>query len=144
MSLFGTKRQFSSNFAGLSSVMKVLLFHLKLYRLSAKATHQKQIFRLCTARMTINQIFYVIFQTTRQFSLWTKRVYQSTFECFNDSSPNFSCQFRNHKIKVYSNFASLFSVMKYNSSVFFFFLSQTFVLWKKRALRKEIFRLLSG
>ena len=39
-------------------------------------------------------------------------------------------------------FASLFSVMKYNS--FVFFLSQTFILWTKRACYSEIFRLLSG
>ena len=78
--------------------------------------------------------------------LWTKRAHQSTnfatFVCFNENSTNSSCQFWNHKVKVYSNFASLFSVMKYNSSVFF--LSQTFILWTKRARRSEIFRLLSG
>ena len=59
--------------------------------------------------------------------LWTKRVHQSTifqtFECSNESSPNSSCHFWNHKVRVYSNFASLFSVMKDNSSVFF--LAQT-------------------
>ena len=56
--------------------------------------------------------------------LWTKKAHQSTnfqiFECFNESSLNSSCQFWNHKVKVYSNFASLFSVMKYNSFVFFY------------------------
>ena len=41
-----------------------------------------------------------------------------TFECSNESSPNSSQHFRNCKVKVYSNFASLFSVMKNNSSVF--------------------------
>ena len=41
-----------------------------------------------------------------------------TFECSNESSPNSSRHFRNCKVKVYSNFASLFSVMKNNSSVF--------------------------
>ena len=78
--------------------------------------------------------------------LWTKRAHQSTifqtFECSNESSPNSSCHFWNHKVRVYSNFASLFSVMKDNSSVFF--LAQTFILWTKRARRSEIFRLLSG
>ena len=44
----------------------------------------------------------------------------SDFECFNESSPNSSCQFWNHKVKVYSNFASLLSVTKDNSSVFFY------------------------
>ena len=56
MSFFETKRQFSSNFVALSSVMKdnsSILFHLKL---STKGTHHKQIFRLSTARMKINQI----------------------------------------------------------------------------------------
>ena len=43
------------------------------------------------------------------------------------------------KVKVYSNFASLFSVMSP-----LYFLSQTFILWIKRAHRSEIFRLLSG
>ena len=33
--------------------------------------------------------------------------------------PNFSCHFWNHKVRVYSNFASLFIVMKDNSSAFF-------------------------
>ena len=57
-------------------------------------------------------------------TLWTKRAHQSTnfqiFECFNESSPNSSYQFWNHKVKVYSTFISLFSVMKGNSSVFFY------------------------
>ena len=48
-------------------------------------------------------------------TLWTKKAHQSTnfqiFQCFNESSPNSSRQFWNHKAKVYSNFASLFSVM---------------------------------
>ena len=45
--------------------------------------------------------------------LWSNRAHESTnfqiFECFNESSPNLSC-------KVYPRFASLFSVMKDNSS----------------------------
>ena len=53
---------------------------------------------------------------------------------------NSSCQFWNQKVTVYSNFASLFSAMKDNSSVFF--LSQTFILWIKRAHRSESFTLL--
>ena len=58
------------------------------------------------------------------FTLWTEITHQSTnfqiFECFNENSPNSSCQFWNHKVEVYSIFASLLSVMKYNSSVFFY------------------------
>ena len=42
------------------------------------------------------------------------------FECFDESSPNSSCQFWNHKVKVYSNFVSPFSVTKDNSSLFFY------------------------
>ena len=73
-----------------------------------------------------------------KFSSWiiklrTKRAHQITnfqiFECFIESSPNSSCQFWNHKVKVYSNFVSLFSVTKDNSSLFF--LSQTDILSTK-------------
>ena len=148
MSFFETKRQFSSNFAALSSVMKdnsAVLFHLKLYRLSTKGTHQRQIFRLSTASMKINQIpchfsnresvfTWILLHlpvswhiiplkfSSYNVSLWTKRAHQSTnfqiFECRNESSPNSSSKFRNHKVKVYLNFASLFSVTKYNSFLF--------------------------
>ena len=41
------------------------------------------------------------------------------FKCSNESSPNSSCHLWNHKVRVYSNFASLFTVMKNNISVFF-------------------------
>ena len=62
--------------------------------------------------------------------LWTKRAHQSTnfqiFECFNESSTNFSCQFWNHKVKINSNFPSLFSVMKDNFFVFFFYLKPSY------------------
>ena len=55
--------------------------------------------------------------------LWTKRAHQTTIfqtsECSNESSPNSSCHFWNHKARFYSNFASLFSVLKDNSSEFF-------------------------
>ena len=57
--------------------------------------------------------------------LQTKIAHQITnfliIECFNENSPSSSCQFWNHKVKVYSNFVSLFSVTKDNSSVFFYF-----------------------
>ena len=45
-------------------------------------------------------------------------MYVSDFECSNESSPNSSCHFWNHKVRVYSNFASLFSVMKDDSGIF--------------------------
>ena len=78
--------------------------------------------------------------------LWTKKGHQytifQTFECSNESLPGSSCHFLNHKVRVYSNFALLFSVMKDNSSVFFQL--KPHMLWTKRAHRSEIFRLLSG
>ena len=78
--------------------------------------------------------------------LWAKRAHQSTvfqaFEYSNESSPNSSCHIWNHKVRVYSKFASLFNVMKDNSSVFL--LLKHCILWTKRAHQKRIFRLLSG
>ena len=78
-------------------------------------------------------------------TLWTERVHQSTnfqiFQCFNESSPNSSYQVWNHKIKTYSNFASLFSVIKYKSSVFFILNRYTL---DEKTRRSEIFNLLSG
>ena len=63
-----------------------------------------------------------IFQPKR-YNLWTKRVDQCTvfqsFECSNESSPNSSCNFWDHKVRVYSSFASMFSVMKDSLFVFF-------------------------
>ena len=111
-----------------------------------------QIFRLSTGRMKINQIPYVIFQAMRQFSF----KFCITFQCrdtkflwnflaellrFGQKEPIEIQILRllhalmkvhsiwNHKAKVYSNSASLFSVVKGNSSVFF--LAQTFILWTK-------------
>ena len=126
--------------------------------------------RLSTARIKTNQIPHVILQATSQFSfkfalpfslmthsssemfqlkhymLWTKRAHQSkifqTFECSNESSPNSSCYFSKHKVRVYSNFTSLFNVMKDSSSVFFQL--KPYILWIKKAHQSEIFRLLSG
>ena len=42
-----------------------------------------------------------------------------SFECSNESSFNSSCHFLNQKVRVYSNFASLFIFIKDNSSVSF-------------------------
>ena len=41
------------------------------------------------------------------------------FEFSNENSPDFSCHLWNHKVRVYSNFASLLSAMKDNSSLLF-------------------------
>ena len=59
MSFLKPRASFSSNFASVSTVMRdnsSVLFHLKLYMLSTKGTHQVQIFRLSTAHMKINHI----------------------------------------------------------------------------------------
>ena len=86
-----------------------------------------------------------IFQL-KHYMLWTKSTHQSTifqtFECSHESSLNFSCHFSNHKVRVYSNFASLFSVMKDNS--FAFLQLKLCIIWTKRAHLKEIFRLSCG
>ena len=76
--------------------------------------------------------------------LWTKRTHQRriflTFEFFNENSPFFSSIFWNHKVRVYSNFVSLFSVIKGNSSVFF---SSNLIYFGQKHLSK-IFKTLSG
>ena len=79
---------------------------------------------------------------------WTKIAHQSavfqTFECFDESSTDSSCHFWNYKVRFYSSFASVFSVMKDNSLQMYSFVAQTLYTLNKRAHRKEIFRLLSG
>ena len=79
--------------------------------------------------------------------LWTKRVHQSRifqiFQCFKESSPNSSCHFSNHKVKVYSNFPSLFSVMKDNSSKFLQ-LKLLYIGQKEPIEVSKFFRLLNG
>ena len=76
-----------------------------------------------------------IFQL-KHYILLTKRVNKCKI------LPNFSCYFLNHKAKVYSDFVSLFSVMKDNSSAFFQL--KPHILWTKIAHRSEIFGLFSG
>ena len=82
----------------------------------------------------------------KHYMLGKKKAHQSitfqNFECFNESSHNSSCHFWNNKVKVYSNFALLFSVIKITP--LYFFLSQTFILWTKKAHRSENLRLFSG
>ena len=74
----------------------------------------------------------------KYYVILTKRAQQcrifQTFECCNESSPYFSCHFWNHKVRVYWSFASLFSVMKDNS--FVFFLAQTSNTLGKNSLLK--------
>ena len=155
----------SSNFASLSNVMRdnsSALFHLKLYMLSTKGTHQVQIFRFSAACMKINQIpFYfsshesvftcvlhhlVSYIVSQKFSswnitLWTKKAHQSTN--FNESLPNSSCQFWNHKVNH-----KFIQILHHHSvwwkiSPLCVFLSQTFILLIKRAHWSEIFKLSS-
>ena len=64
------------------------------------------------------------------------------FGCSNESSPNSSSHFWNHKVRVYSTFALLFSIMEDNSSVFFQL--KPHILWTKIAHWSNIFGLLSG
>ena len=74
----------------------------------------------------------------KYYVILTKRAQQcrifQTFECCNESSPYLSCHFWNHKVRVYWSFASLFSVMKDNS--FVFFLAQTSNTLDKNSLLK--------
>ena len=83
---------------------------------------------------------YEIFKL-KHYMLWTKRVHQSrifqTFECSNESSTNSSCNFWNHKVRFYSHFASLFSVMTRNSRIRF--LAEILCIFNKRSLSKYEF-----
>ena len=71
--IFGNKSQFSSNFASLFSVIwnMTLLYFFIWISVCFGQTHpiKVPIFRLSIARIKINQIPYVIFQPTIQFSL---------------------------------------------------------------------------
>ena len=65
-----------------------------------------------------------------------------TFGCSNDeSSPNFSCHFLNHKVRVFQILHHC-STRRDNSSVFFQL--KPHILWTKTAHQSEIFGLLSG
>ena len=71
MSFFLKKVCSSSNSASLFSVMRhntSALFHLKFICFGQEEPIKVQIFSLSTAHMKINQIPYVIFQATSQFS----------------------------------------------------------------------------
>ena len=74
--------------------------------------------------MTFNVMTHKSYETflLKHYMLWTKTTYQSTifqtFMCSNESSPNSLCHFWNHKVSIYSDFPSLFSVMKDNSLYF--------------------------
>ena len=164
MSFLEPRVSFSSNFASLFSAMRqrFCTFSSKyLYALDKQiqskckfSDFQLLAWKLTKFRMSFFKPhfsfclnFSTPFSVKTQF-LWnvlTETVYAleknspsmynfQTFGCSNESSPNSSCHFWNHKVRVYSNFASVFSVMKDNSSVLF---SSTSYL-------SEFFRLLSG
>ena len=114
-----------------------VIFHLYFICFGQKEPIKVQIFRLSTAHMKINKFLMSFFKPRvsfplnfaspfgaitdnsseifylKHYMLWTKRarhytVFQ-TFKCSNESSPNSWCHFWNHKFRVHSNFASLFS-----------------------------------
>ena len=132
MSFLKPRASFSSNFASFSTVMRdnsAVLFHLKLYMLSTKGTHQVQIFsQLLALKLTK---FLVIFQATSQFSLQLRfgqkePMKVQIFKFLNalmkvHPIPHASFETRS-KVKVYSNFASLFTA---------FFISNLNTLGKK-------------
>ena len=120
------------------------------------------------ARTKINQIPYVIFQVTIRFFfilhcsslswhiiplkfsswkyiLWTKRAHQCTifqnFEHCNESSPNSYaiCETTRSRLIQILHHCSVSWMI-----TLLYFLSQTLILWTKRARRSEIYTLLSG
>ena len=76
------------------------------------------------------------------FLLQARGSYQSpnfdTLECSSENLPNSSYHFSNHKSVFFSNFASLFSVMKDNSSVLFFS-SNNIYFAQKEPIKVNIF-----
>ena len=140
MSFLKPRASFSSNFASLSTLMRdnsSVLFHLKLYMLSTKGTHQVQIFsQLLALKLTK---FLVIFQATSQFSLQLR---------FGQKEP-MKVQILSALMKVHPISHASFETTKSRFTQILhlcslYFLSQTLILWTKRAHRSEIFRLLSG
>ena len=136
MSFLEPRVSFSSNFASLFIVMRhnsSLSFHLNICILWTKGAHQSTIFQTfdCSHEVSFSlnlaspfsvMKFLCNFQpeTLYAFDQKSPSMYKfSDFECSNESSSNSSCHFWNPKVRVYSNFASLLSVMKDDSSVFF-------------------------
>ena len=75
------------------------------------------------------------------FLLWIKGYHQSpnfeTFQCFGENLPNSPCHFWKHKSVFFSNFASIVSVMKDNSSVFSS--SEIIYFGQKQPIKVQIF-----
>ena len=82
----------------------------------------------------------------KQYMLWTKKAHQCTiFRLLGAlivKVTQFFMPFLKPLGQGFSNFASLFSAMRDNSSVFFQLKPR--IIWTKIAHRSEIFRLLSG
>ena len=147
MSFLEPRLGFPSNFASLFSVMRhnsSVLFHLNFHMLWTKEAHQSanfQVFDIShenqpntyfSSHESFSFKFCITFQCHNIFSLkfsswniirfWQKNpinVHFFTFECTNNSSPDSSCHFWKHKLRVYSNFTSLLRAMKDYSSVLF-------------------------
>ena len=79
------------------------------------------------------------------FILWPKGSHQSSnfdiFECSCENLPN-PTSFSKQQVGFFSIFASLFNVMKYNSSLLF--QSNNIYLAQKRPIKEEIFETLSA
>ena len=124
---------FHQNFPSLFSDMRhnsPVLSHLSLSMLWANGTQQSANFlhHPSVSWHNSSEIFWL-----KHYILWTKRSHQctifQTFKCSNESSPNSSCHFWNKKGRIYSNFASLFSLIKDSASAIF--LAQTlYTLYK--------------
>ena len=132
MSFLKPRASFSSKFASLSTLMRdnsSVLFHLKLYMLSTKGTHQVPIFsQLLALKLTK---FHVIFQATSPFSLQL---------CFGQKEPI--------KVQIFKFLSALMKVHPIPHASFqttrsrfiqilhhclMYILSQTLILWIKRA-----------
>ena len=126
MSFLKPRASFSSNFASFSTLMRdnsSVLFHLKLYMLSTKGTHFQS-------------------TATSQFSLQL---------LFGQKEPM--------KVQIFKFLSALMKVHPISHASFettrsrftqilhlcsLYFLSQSLILWTKRAHRSQIFRNLSG
>ena len=136
MSFLKPGASFSSNFVSLSTVMRdnsSVLFHLKLYMLLTKGTHQVQIFNQLVALKLTK--FLVIFQAMSQFSLKL---------CFGQKDPIkvqifklLRALMKVHPIPHASFETTRLRLFKFCITVvclsLLYFLSQTFILWTKRA-----------
>ena len=138
MSFLEPRVSFSSNFASLFSVMRhnsSVLFHVIFVCFGQMDPIKVHIFRLSTTRMKINQISYVKSQFSFKLCNTFCNTNCQTFRCSNESSPNSSCHFWNHKVRLCSNFASLFSVMKDVFLCIFLVQTSSYILGKNSPLK---------